>query len=101
MPIYEYECSQCAHRVEVIQKMSEPPLLDCPECKEPSLRKLVSAASFRLKGTGWYETDFKNKDKSKPTTKEKEKKPKEDKKETKDTSTPENKPKESKKPDTD
>nr|VFJ51077.1 MAG: putative regulatory protein, FmdB family [Candidatus Kentron sp. FM]VFJ55561.1 MAG: putative regulatory protein, FmdB family [Candidatus Kentron sp. FM]VFK08976.1 MAG: putative regulatory protein, FmdB family [Candidatus Kentron sp. FM] len=70
MPIYEYECSQCAHRIEVLQKISEAPLQDCPACKKPSLRRLVSAASFRLKGTGWYETDFKNKGQSKPAGKQ-------------------------------
>nr|VFJ44128.1 MAG: putative regulatory protein, FmdB family [Candidatus Kentron sp. DK]VFJ50817.1 MAG: putative regulatory protein, FmdB family [Candidatus Kentron sp. DK] len=70
MPIYEYECSQCAHRIEVLQKISEPPLEDCPACGKSSLRKLVSAASFRLKGTGWYETDFKDKGKPKPAQKQ-------------------------------
>ena len=59
MPIYEYECSSCGHRLEAIQKMSDSPLADCPSCTEPSLRKLVSAAGFVLKGTGWYATDFK------------------------------------------
>ena len=70
MPIYEYECSRCAHRMEALQKISDAPLRDCPACNSPSLQKLVSAASFRLKGTGWYETDFKNKDKPKSETKE-------------------------------
>ena len=55
--------------MEKIQKMSEDPLKDCPECEEPSLRKLVSAAAFKLKGTGWYETDFKDNSKKKPDTK--------------------------------
>jgi putative FmdB family regulatory protein len=59
MPIYEYECKACGHREEVIQKMSDDPLVDCPECKKPELKKLISAAGFRLKGGGWYETDFK------------------------------------------
>nr|VFJ88230.1 MAG: putative regulatory protein, FmdB family [Candidatus Kentron sp. H]VFJ90246.1 MAG: putative regulatory protein, FmdB family [Candidatus Kentron sp. H]VFJ96603.1 MAG: putative regulatory protein, FmdB family [Candidatus Kentron sp. H] len=72
MPIYEYECSRCAHRIEILQKISDAPLEDCPACGKPSLRKLVSAASFRLKGTGWYETDFKNKDKPKPAEKQAE-----------------------------
>nr|VFK42520.1 MAG: putative regulatory protein, FmdB family [Candidatus Kentron sp. TC]VFK56930.1 MAG: putative regulatory protein, FmdB family [Candidatus Kentron sp. TC] len=105
MPIYEYECSQCAHRIEVLQKISDSPLRDCPECDMPSLRKLVSAASFRLKGTGWYETDFKNKDKPKSTEKEDsatKKNGKENNKGSrdeskKDASTPESKPKEAKK----
>ncbi len=64
MPIYEYKCSACDHRLEKLQKMSDDPLKDCPECKAPALSKLVSAAGFRLTGTGWYETDFKNKSKA-------------------------------------
>lgn len=59
MPIYEYQCSKCEHRLEALQKISDAPLSECPECKAPELKKLVSAASFRLKGGGWYETDFK------------------------------------------
>ena len=59
MPIYEYECQSCGHRLEAIQKLSDDPLTDCPTCATPALRKLVSAAAFRLKGGGWYETDFK------------------------------------------
>jgi putative FmdB family regulatory protein len=59
MPIYEYQCSKCEHRLEALQKISDAPLSECPECHEQSLTKLVSAASFRLKGGGWYETDFK------------------------------------------
>jgi len=59
MPIYEYECRACGHRLEAIQKFSDPQLADCPECAQPELRKLVSAAGFRLSGGGWYETDFK------------------------------------------
>ncbi len=61
MPIYEYECQSCGHRLEVIQKMADQPLQDCPACEEAALKKLVSAAAFKLKGGGWYETDFKNK----------------------------------------
>lgn len=61
MPIYEYKCTACDHRLEKLQRMSDEPLTDCPECEEPELTKLVSAAGFRLTGTGWYETDFKNK----------------------------------------
>ena len=64
MPIYEYQCTACDHRLEVIQKLSESPLVECPECGKPSLKRLVSAAAFRLKGTGWYETDFKHKGKA-------------------------------------
>jgi putative FmdB family regulatory protein len=60
MPIYEYECKSCGNRQEVIQKLSDAPLTDCPDCGEAELKKLVSAAGFRLKGGGWYETDFKS-----------------------------------------
>lgn len=70
MPIYEYSCSACDHRLEALQKPSEDPLVYCPECGEPGLRKLVSAAAFRLKGTGWYETDFKHDSKKKKQDKE-------------------------------
>jgi len=59
MPFYEYRCEQCGHELEVLRKISDPPLMDCPECARPALKKLVSAAGFRLKGSGWYETDFK------------------------------------------
>ena len=59
MPIYEYECSECGHTLEKLQKISDAPLTDCPSCGKPALQKLVSAAGFRLKGGGWYETDFK------------------------------------------
>ena len=64
MPIYEYRCTECEHRLEKLQRMADDPLKDCPECNQPSLKKLVSAAAFKLKGSGWYETDFKNKEKS-------------------------------------
>jgi putative FmdB family regulatory protein len=63
MPIYEYQCNACGHQLEAFQKMSEAPLTDCPECKKNTLTKLVSAAGFQLKGTGWYVTDFRNKGK--------------------------------------
>jgi len=59
MPIYEYECTACGHTLEKLQKVSDEPLADCPECKQRSMQKLISAAGFRLKGGGWYETDFK------------------------------------------
>ena len=62
MPIYEYACKSCEHTFDALQKMSDPKLVDCPECGEPSLRKLLSAPKFRLKGQGWYETDFKTGD---------------------------------------
>ncbi|TVS11311.1 MAG: zinc ribbon domain-containing protein [Wenzhouxiangella sp.] len=59
MPIYEYRCQACGHEMEKLQKLSDAPLLDCPACGKSALVKLVSAAGFRLKGAGWYETDFK------------------------------------------
>lgn len=59
MPIYEYQCAACGHTFEAIQKMSDAPLVECPSCAQGQLQKLVSAAGFRLKGGGWYETDFK------------------------------------------
>ena len=59
MPIYEYQCEACDHKMEKLQKLSDEPLKVCPICNEPRLNKLVSAAGFRLKGDGWYETDFK------------------------------------------
>jgi len=65
MPIYEYRCDGCGHEMELIQKMSADPMKDCPVCKESKLKKLISAAGFRLKGSGWYETDFKNGKKTK------------------------------------
>ena len=60
MPIYEYQCRECGYRLDALQKMSDPRLRDCPACGRPGLKKLVSAPHFRLKGSGWYETDFKN-----------------------------------------
>lgn len=65
MPIYEYECKNCKHTLDILQKMSDPPAVKCPHCAEDSLVRLVSAAGFQLKGTGWYVTDFRDKDKSK------------------------------------
>ena len=65
MPIYEYQCDSCGARIEALQKLSDKPLEVCSACGSSSLRKLVSAASFRLKGGGWYETDFKTGEKKK------------------------------------
>ena len=65
MPIYEYQCEACGHRLEILQKISEEPLSECPACGRPDLRKLISAAGFRLKGGGWYATDFKDSGKDK------------------------------------
>ena len=66
MPFYEYSCESCGHELEALQRLSAEPLVDCPACGAAALRKKVSAAAFRLKGTGWYETDFK--DSGKPKT---------------------------------
>jgi putative FmdB family regulatory protein len=60
MPIYEYRCDSCGHELDALQKLSDERLKDCPECEAAALRRLVSAPSFRLKGAGWYETDFKS-----------------------------------------
>ena len=72
MPIYEYQCQNCGHHLEKLQKMSDAALKDCPNCQQPELSKQISAAGFRLKGTGWYATDFKDKkpkpEKTKPAT---------------------------------
>lgn len=59
MPIYEYRCSNCGFEKEYLQKLSDPAITDCPACGKPQMAKLVSAAGFQLKGTGWYATDFK------------------------------------------
>lgn len=74
MPIYEYRCENCNHELELIQKMSDAPLTECPECHQPKLKKLISAAGFRLKGSGWYQTDFKNSGSKPPKTDKKEEK---------------------------
>jgi putative FmdB family regulatory protein len=101
MPIYEYACQQCAHTLDALQKMSDDPLVDCPECGAPALRKKLSAPRFRLKGAGWYETDFKKdnqrnvlKSDSEPVKKDKaDKKTETTKKETKPAAKTESKPK--------
>jgi putative FmdB family regulatory protein len=62
MPIYGYSCKSCEHSLDALQKINDPKLVDCPECGEPSLKKMLSAPKFRLKGKGWYETDFKTGD---------------------------------------
>ena len=63
MPIYEYACRECDHSLDALQKIADARLVNCPACGEPSLRRLLSAPRFRLKGKGWYETDFKTGDK--------------------------------------
>lgn len=76
MPIYEYRCGECGFEKEYLQKLSDPAIVDCPSCGKASMSKLISAAGFQLKGTGWYATDFKGgakpaekKDDSKPEAK--------------------------------
>ena len=71
MPIYGYVCKSCEHTLDVLQKISDDPLVDCPQCGEPQLKRQLSAPRFRLKGSGWYETDFK-KDKQRNLHGEKE-----------------------------
>jgi len=65
MPFYEYQCQTCGHELEVLQKISDDALKECPSCKKSDLKKLISAAGFQLKGTGWYATDFKDNGKKK------------------------------------
>lgn len=64
MPIYEYQCRSCGHQMEAFQKVSEAALTECPECHQGTLNKLISAAGFQLKGSGWYMTDYRNKEKT-------------------------------------
>ena len=59
MPIYEFQCQSCGNEVEIIQKISDEPLTECDKCGKTDMKKMVSAAAFRLSGSGWYETDFK------------------------------------------
>ncbi len=87
MPIYEYRCQACGGELEKLQRMSDAPLTDCPACGKPELKRLISAAGFRLKGGGWYETDFKQGSKRNlADSGEGEKKPATDKKDGKDKS---------------
>ncbi len=80
MPIYEYQCQACGERHEFIQKISDEPKTACPHCEKNKLKRLISAASFHLKGSGWYVTDFKDKGKQKPESKSTETTGKESKK---------------------
>lgn len=107
MPIYEYECRACGHHLEALQKLSDAPLKKCPDCGKPALRKLVSAAGFRLKGGGWYETDFKSANKrnvlesgEKPMADKAEKKPADTATAAKSDKPTAGKPKSDKKPET-
>ncbi len=59
MPIYGYQCQECGHTLDALQKISDDALVDCPACGQPGLKRQLSAPRFRLKGQGWYETDFK------------------------------------------
>jgi len=70
MPIYEYRCAKCGQEHEALQKITEAPLKVCPACGEEALSKLVSAAGFQLKGSGWYVTDFRNPSKPSPSKKD-------------------------------
>ena len=67
MPIYAYRCEGCGFQKDALQKLSDPPLVDCPQCGQPKMVKQVTAAGFALKGSGWYVTDFR--DQKKPATK--------------------------------
>jgi putative FmdB family regulatory protein len=82
MPFYEYQCNSCGHTLEAMQKVSDAPLKKCPHCGKPQLQKLMSAPVFRLKGGGWYETDFKSDQDNKRNLADRpEDSPKEEKKE--------------------
>ena len=90
MPIYEYKCLKCEHQFEVFQSFSDNPVETCPACNRKTVKKLVSAPSFRLKGGGWYETDFKTGSK-KNIVDTKDEKPKQPKEQTKTTDQSKNK----------
>ncbi len=90
MPVYEYCCQKCGHCFDALQGLSDVPLKECPECKELSLEKLMSAPMFQLKGSGWYETDFKKKKDTPPGNKEST--AAETKKDTPQTDTPKSEP---------
>src|SRR5260221_12833100 len=93
MPIYEYECRSCGHQLEVFQKITEDDLKKCPNCGKDALGKLISAANFQLKGTGWYVTDIRDKGKKKPPDDKAETQTTKDTKETKETKTTDTKSK--------
>ena len=69
MPIYEYQCKACGCQMDKLQKISDEPLTECPQCSKPELQKMISAVGFRLTGAGWYETDFKSSGKKPPASK--------------------------------
>lgn len=66
MPTYEYQCKVCGHQFEIVRKMSDTSSVECPACHKPEVERLLSAPNIQFKGTGWYVTDYKNKDKKKP-----------------------------------
>lgn len=68
MPTYEYQCGACGHQFEAFQKITDAPIKECPNCHEASVNKLVSAAGFQLKGSGWYMTDYRDQSKKKTAT---------------------------------
>jgi putative FmdB family regulatory protein len=80
MPFYEYECTNCKYYTEIMQKVSDTPLKKCPSCGKNAMKKLLSAPVFRLKGAGWYETDFKSDKEARRNLAEKEKEPAPEKK---------------------
>ena len=96
MPFYEYECASCKFYSEVMQKITDAPLTKCPSCGKSTLKKLVSAPNFRLKGGGWYETDFKSEQESRRNLAEAEKAPAEKPAEAADSAKPADKPVEAK-----
>ena len=96
MPIYEYECSNCKFYIEALQKITDKPLKECPSCKKQTLKKLVSAPVFRLKGGGWYETDFKSDKEEKRNLAEREEAAESKKEEAKSEAGKEEKPAEAK-----
>ena len=95
MPFYEYECSNCKFYVEALQKISDPPLVKCPSCGKQTLKRLVSAPNFRLKGSGWYETDFKSDKEAKRNIAGGEEAPATDSKETDESKQPTRSPRKS------
>lgn len=98
MPIYEYACNACGHELELLQGFRDEPTTTCPACRRDQLKRKISAAAFHLKGTGWYETDFKNKDKKEAEKKESTEDKPETKKESTDSVSKEEKKTEKNKP---
>ena len=92
MPIYEYACNACGHELELLQGFREEPITTCPACHLDELKRKISATAFHLKGTGWYETDFKNKDQKKAEKETTEDKPESKKESTDSVSKEEKKP---------